>query len=86
MLNTVVVMFKSIASVVGRINVNALDLACVFLLESFEREKIVAMNKHVVKNIIIRHSFSGMITLCGILNKNPRLQPRPLLLPHPNQL
>ncbi len=86
MFNTVVIMFKSIASIVWRINVNALDLACVFLLESFESKKVVAVNKHVVENIVIRHSFCSMITLCGILNKNPRLQPRPLLLPHPNQL
>ena len=86
MLNTVVIMFKSVARVVGRININTLNLAGIFLLESFERKKVVAMNKHVVENIIFRHSFSGMITLRGILNKNPRLQPRPLLLPHPNQL
>ena len=86
MFEAVVVVFKSVAGIVRGVDVDALYAAGIILLEGFEGEEVVAMNEHIVEDIVIRHSFIRMIAFFGIFDKNPRLQLRPLLLPHPHQL
>ena len=51
MLHAIIVMLKGAAGIVGRINVDALDLAGKILLQRLEGKKIVAVDEHIVKNI-----------------------------------
>jgi hypothetical protein len=45
----VVVMLESVARVVGRVNVDALDFARIMLFEGFERKEVIAVNEHVIR-------------------------------------
>lgn len=49
MFNIIVILIKSIASVVGRVNVYTFDRASKVFFECAKREKIVAVNEHIAR-------------------------------------
>ena len=53
MLNPIVVMVKCLSCIKGRIYVNTLYFSGVFTFECLKRKKVVTMNQHVIKYIII---------------------------------
>ena len=53
MLDPVIVVRKRASGVVGRIDVDALDLASKILFEGFQSEKVVAKNETVVEDIVV---------------------------------
>src|SRR5580704_9139913 len=86
MLQSIVVMFERAAGVIGRIDEHALDTSSKLLLQRLQGQKIVAENEPVIENVVIGHSMRGVVGLPAILEQNPRLQPRPILLAYPRQL
>ena len=74
MLHTIIVMLKSVACVVWRIDVDTFYLPGKLLFQRLERKKVVAMNEHIVKDVFLiappRRSVVGKF---GIFDKNPRL-------------
>lgn len=78
-------MFKWAASIVRRINVDALNLARELLLKYFEGKQVIAKNEPVVEQIVVGNAVWRMVGLLRILQQNPRLQLRPILLPNPRE-
>lgn len=85
MLYRVVVMLKCIAGVIRRINVNALNLARELLFERFEGKEVVAENKSVVEDVVVRDSVLRVVRLLWVLQQDARLQLRPVFLPDPGE-
>lgn len=83
MLKAIIVMFKGASRVKWWINIDAFDLPRKLLFQRLQRQQIVAKNEPVVKDVFVRHTLRRMIGLLLILQQNPRLQPRPILLPDP---
>ena len=83
MLHPVVVMGKSTAGVVRRIDKHALDLTGKLLLQGLQGQEVVAEDQPVVETIILRHPVLGMVRQLLILQQDTRFQPRPLLLANP---
>jgi hypothetical protein len=74
MLYTIIIMFKSISSIVRRIDINAFDLASKLLLQRFKGKKVVAVNQSVFKKIIASGPERGVVGFVMITNKNSRLK------------
>ena len=80
-------MRKSTTGVIRWINVDALDLTGELLLKGFQGEKVVAVDQHVVEDILaIAAAGGGMVGFRRILHQHPRLKFRSLLLADPGQL
>lgn len=86
MFKPVVVMLECTASVVRRINVDALDFARELLLKCFEGEQVVAEDEAIIEDVVVGDSMRGMVSLSRVLQQNARLQLRPVLLPDPGKL
>jgi len=86
MLDPVVIVLEGTSGVVGRIDEDALHFARVVLFKSLQRQKIVPLNEQVVIDVRIRDPLGGMIRALRLLQKNARLELRPVLLPYPCQL
>ncbi len=83
MINTVIVLLESRSSIIWQINVDTLYLPCKLLLQCPKGQQVIPKDKPVVENVLVRHPVRRMIRLLRILQQNPRLQPRPILLPDP---
>ena len=85
MLYSVIVMLERAASVVRRVNEDALYFAGEFLLQRFEREQIVAKDEPVIEPVIVRDAVLGVIGFLRVFEQDARLQPGPVFLPDPRQ-
>ncbi len=85
MLQPVVIMIESIASIIWWINVNTFNLPSKLLLQCLQGQQIIAEDKPVVEDILVRHPVRRMIRLLRVLQQNPRLQPRPILFSDPGE-
>ena len=85
MFNSIVIVLERAASVVRRVNEDALDLAGELLFERFEGEQIVAKDQPVIEAILAGHPVRRVIRLHRVFQQNARLQPGPVLLPNPRQ-
>jgi hypothetical protein len=81
----VVVVREGRAGVVGRVDVDALDLPGELLLQRFEREQVVPEDEAVVEHVLVAHPERGVMGLRRVLDEDARLQPRPVLLADPGQ-
>ena len=73
MFNPVIVVLKRTASVVWRINKDALDLAGELLFEGFEGEEVVTEDEAIVENVVVGDAVWGVVRLLGIFQQNTRL-------------
>jgi hypothetical protein len=85
MLNPVLVMLEGGTCIVWRIDEDTLDSACVFLFKSFQSKQVVAKYQPIVEEVILRNTLGRMVRKRWVFKQNPRLQPRPILLPDPRQ-
>jgi hypothetical protein len=84
-LHTVIVVVKRATRVVRRINEDAFDLARQLLFKRLEGEEVVSENKPVIEQVVVGDTVLGVIRPLRILQQNPRLQPRPVLLADPGE-
>lgn len=49
MLNAIIVVLECISSIIWRIDVDTFDFAGEILLQGFEREQVIAMDKHIFR-------------------------------------
>jgi hypothetical protein len=61
------------ASVVWRVNENALHLSCKFLFQCLQGEQIVTEDKSVIEAIRLTHSMLGVVAFVWVFKKNARL-------------
>ena len=73
------------ASVVRRIDEDALHLASKLLLQRLEREQVVAKDEPVVEDVLLADTLLGVLALLRVFKQDARLQPRPVLLANPGQ-
>ena len=86
MFKPIIIMVKSIASVVRWINIDTFHLAGELLLYGFQGEEVIAVDEYVVEDVLaIAPPRRGMVRLRGILNQHTRFKPRPLVLANPSQ-
>lgn len=86
MFKTIIIMFKGIASVVRRVDVDAFHLPCELLLKSLQRKKVVSVDEHVVEDVLaILPARGGMMRFFHILHQHARLKARSLVFPDPSQ-
>ena len=86
MFKAVIVMLECVAGVVRRVDVDALHLAGELLLKRLEGEKVVAVDEHVVENILaIAAARGGVVGFRGILHQHARLKARSLILAEPGE-
>ena len=79
-------MRKSTTGVIRWINIDAFYLASELLLQRLEGEEVVAVDEHVVKDVLaILPAHGGMMRFFYILNQHARLKARPLVFPDPSQ-
>ena len=84
MFKAVIVVSESRTSVVWRIDVDAFHLAGELLFKRLEGEKVVAVDEHVVEDVLtVAATGCGVVRFRRILHQHARLQPRPLLLADP---
>jgi hypothetical protein len=79
-------MLKRAARVVRRINVDALDLSSKLLFQSLECQQVVTENKPIIEQVLVGYTVWRMAGLLRILQQNPRVQLRPILLAYPGEL
>ena len=85
MLQSVVIMGEGTASVVRRVDENALDLAGKLLFERFEGQQVVPEDEAVVEQVMIGNPMRRDAGLLSVLQQNARLQLWPVFLPNPGQ-
>jgi hypothetical protein len=85
MLHPIIIMFKSTARVIWRINKNALNLPRELLLQRFQRKEVISEDQPIIENVMVAYAVLRMIRLLRLFEQNARLQPRPVLLPNPCQ-
>ena len=78
MFKSIIILLESAASVVRRINADALYLPSEILLQRFQGEQIVAANEHVRR-------FGITVGFAGVFEQQARLKPRPVILPNPSE-
>ena len=81
MLYSIFIVIESLSRVKRRININALHLPRILLLQRFKREQIVPEDQLVVEEITRSDTMRSMIRLLRIFDENPRFELRPVLLP-----
>jgi hypothetical protein len=85
MFNTIVIMCKRCASVVRRVDIDALNLAGKFLFERFEGKEIVAKDETIVEDVVVGDSMRSVVRLLRIFRQNARLQLGPVLFANPGE-
>lgn len=78
-------MLEGTAGIVGRVDVDALDLPGELLLQRFECEQVIAKDKSVIEQVVVGNAMGGMVRLLTVLQQDARLQLRPVLLPDPGK-
>ncbi|BBA34071.1 uncharacterized protein sS8_2119 [Methylocaldum marinum] len=73
MFQSIVVVSKGAARVVGRIDEHTFDLASEFLLQGFERQQVVPEDQPVIENVAVRNPVFGMVGLFRIFEQDARL-------------
>src|SRR3989304_5324611 len=85
MLQPIIIMFKRIAGIIRRINIDTLNLPCKVLLKRLQGKEVVTLDKHVCppsQSPLTKGGLRG-VSPFTVLNQYPRLQPRLILLANP---
>ena len=85
MLEAVVIVVEGVSGVVGRVDVDALDLACELLLKRLQCEQIIPVDQPVIEDIGIRNALRSPIGKVYILKQNARFQARSLVFANPSE-
>lgn len=85
MLYPIIIVAKCRSRIVGGVNKHALYFSRILLLQCFERQQVVPMDKHIVEDVILTDALRGMVGLVGIFNEDTRLQLRTLIFPDPSE-
>jgi len=67
MLDSIIIVLKSISGVIGRVNIDALDPAGEFRFQGFEGKEVVAENETVIEEILVAYPVFGVIGLLRVL-------------------
>ena len=74
-----------LVSVVRPIDVDALNFTSELLFQRFEGEEIVAEDEAVIEKVVVGNAVLGVVGVLRVLQQNPRLQLRPVLLSDPGE-
>jgi hypothetical protein len=66
----VVVMLKSTAGIVGRVDVDAFYFAGKFLFQGFEGQEVVAEDEAIVKHVFSTDAVLGMVAFGGVFQED----------------
>ena len=61
MFKSIIIMVKSITSVIWWINIDALYLASIVLFQCLKRKQVISMDEHIVEYVVISMTNLGMI-------------------------
>jgi hypothetical protein len=74
-----------LASIIGRIDINAFYASGKALLQCPQSKEIVSMNQEIIKDILVTNALLCMIRKLWILQQNPWLQARAIVLADPGE-
>ena len=83
MFETVIVCSKCAAGIIWRIDVNASDLSSKFMFQRLQRKEVISEDQLVIEDVILRDALFGVMGQILVLDQNPGLKARPILLPNP---
>ena len=84
MFQSIVVMHKGRSRIIRWINIDAFHLTCELLLQRLKGKQVVAMDEHVVEDVLaILPARGGVIRFFHILHQHARLKARALVFPDP---
>src|SRR5690625_1212739 len=78
-------MLKCVASVIWRININALNLSSVLLLQCLQGEQVIAKYQLVIKNVDFGHFVTSVIGKLRVFQKNSGFKLGTLVFTSPGQ-
>ena len=83
MLNTIIIVSESRPGVIWRINVDALNLPCEFLFQSFQCKQIVAKNESIIEIVGGGNTMDCVIRVSRTFEQYPRFKLRPIFFADP---
>jgi hypothetical protein len=83
MLQTVIVILKTAAGVVGRVYVDTIYFAGKFLFQGFEGKEVVAKDEAVVEDVLFAGTMPGVIASGGVFQEDTGFEAGAVFLAYP---
>jgi hypothetical protein len=79
----IIVMLKGAASIVGRVDVDALYLAGKFLFQGFEGQEVIAEDEAVIEDVFFAGAVFGVVAFGGVFQQDAGFEAGAVFLADP---